>query len=125
MSLRYVQHPWLTDVFTTANATATASTNAGYTVPTGASGRVELWATARRTSDNLVGFFHVLTTFENIAGTLTLSTTQKFFGGFLGSAAINTILADFTTSGTTIQPLVTGIAATNIEWLIDARYDVN
>jgi hypothetical protein len=127
MSSRFVQNPWLTDVLTTANATPTVSAATSFTPPSGASGYVEMLAQARNTATNVGGTAKVGRTFQTPGGVLALTgSLLVLVGGALGvlvgDATIVTALADFALSGGILQPRVTGILATNIEWMLDVRY---
>lgn len=129
MSVRGIQNPWLSDVITTANATPTVSTNAAFVIPTGVGGYCEMTVTARNTATGASSTAKVGRTFQNVAGVLTLTGALIALvgtaGAGVGDATMTAILANFTQSGTTLQPQVTGIAATNIEWLLDVRYTLN
>jgi hypothetical protein len=130
MSQRFIQNPWVTDVFTTTNATPTVSAAASFVIPSGAGGIALMTASARNTSTGASASAQVARTFQNIAGVLSLTGSlitiaSGALGVLLGDATMVTALIDFTSSGTTFQPRVTGIAATNIEWLLDVSYRVN
>lgn len=89
-----------------------------------------MYAVARNTSTGASGAAQVARTFQNIAGTLTLTGALVVIAGgalgvLIGDATVTTALINFTSSGTTVQPQVTGIAATSIEWLIDVSYRIN
>jgi hypothetical protein len=76
------------------------------------------------------GYATVGRSFHNIGGTLTLNGSlitivSGALGALLGDASFATAVADFTSSGVTVQPRVTGITATTIEWLFDVRYWVH
>jgi len=127
MSQRFVQNPWLTDVFTTANATATQSAAVSYAVPSGASGYVEMTAVARNTATGAGGVAKVARTFQTPGGVFAftgslITLASGALGVLLGDASMVTALANFANSGSTIQPQVTGIAATNIEWMLSVCY---
>jgi hypothetical protein len=109
MSQRQIQNPWLSDVFTTG----------------GAGGHVKVLANARNTSTGASCVLEIIQAFKNVAGTLTLVGAATSLVAALGDAGMLTCVLGITSSGTTVQPQVTGIAATNIEWLIDARYWIN
>jgi hypothetical protein len=134
MSQRLVQNPWLTDVFTTAGATPTLSTNTAFATPSGSSGVAELRVLARNTGTGAMVFWHAEVPWKNVAGTLTVGTLLNVGGAAL--AAMASIAADLTAfigatisltsqAGATIQSQVTGLAATSIEWLVDMRCNVN
>lgn len=130
MSLRFVQNPWLSDVLTTTDATATVSAAASYIVPSGAVGLAILTAIARNTATGASASAQVARTFQNVSGVLTLTgalitIASGAAGVLLGDATLATAVANFTSSGTTFQPRVTGVAATNIEWLLDVKYRVH
>lgn len=125
MSQRSIRHPWLSDVFTTADATPTVAANASAAIPSGASGMVEVTAVARNTATGATASVKVIRAFKNVSGTLTLVGALGTIAAALGDAAMVVIVADVTSSGATVQPRVTGIAATSIEWLIGAEYYLN
>ena len=127
MSQRFVQNPWLTDVLTTANATPTVSVATSFTPPSGVTGYVEMLAQGRNTATNVGGTAKVGRTFQTPGGVLALTGSLiVLVGGALGvlvgDATIVAALANFASATGIIQPQVTGIAATNIEWLLDVRY---
>jgi hypothetical protein len=125
MSTRYVQNPWFTDVVTTTDATPTVSAATSYVVPAGVGGYCELTALLRNTSTGAAAVIKVSRSFRQVTGTLTLLGTLISLVAAAGDAGLLTAVLDFTSSGTTFQPRVTGVVATNIEWLLDARYWVN
>lgn len=128
MSQRFIQNPWLSDVFTTTNATITSSTTAIYAPPSGSTGYVEITILARNTSTGAVGVSKIAQSFKNIAGTVSLAGSLISIVGVAGALVgdLTTAIAGLIVVSTaTITPQVTGIVATNIEWLIDARYWVN
>lgn len=121
MAKRFINYPWPTDVVTTADATPTVSAATSYVVPTDTVGNLEMRALLKGPA-GIVGVAYINVPFRNVGGVLTLIAPILFFpiGGELLAAAI-----DATKSGTTIQPRVTGIIATAIEWQLDCRYSVN
>lgn len=123
-SQRFVQNPWLTDDLTTANATPTVSAATSYVVPSGASGYVEVTAVLKDASQNTASV-KVSRSFKNVSGVLSLVGTLSSLLAINGDAGLVTAVLGLTTSGTTVQPQVTGIAATSIEWLISAKYYVH
>lgn len=129
MSQRFVQNPWLTDVFTTTNATPATSGSTSYSVPSGVGGYVEMLATARNTATNVSASAKVARTFQTPGGVLTLTgsliTLVGTAGALVGDATLVTALAGLAVSGSIVQPQVTGILATNIEWMLDVRYWIN
>ena len=133
MSQRFVQSPWVTDVFNTTNATPTVSSVTSFVIPSGAVGFVEIRAVLRNTTTGVGAMLYATRPFQNIVGTLTLlgaltSIVGSVAAGLalpIGNAGLLTAGVDLTTSGTTVQPRVTGIAATNIEWLLDVRYCIH
>jgi hypothetical protein len=119
---RCVQYPWLTDDITTSNATPTVSAATSFVIPSGVSGYVEVLAIAKDASQNTAPI-KIGRSFKNVAGTLSLgSAAATIVGVANGDIALASILLTIQTSGTTVQPTVTGIAATTIEWLLDVRY---
>ena len=125
MSLRQIRSPWQSDVLTTADATPTVATNASAVIPTGAGGHVEVTATGRNTATGASFSMKVIRSFKNVSGTLSLNGTIGVIAAATGDAGLLTALVDVTSSGTTVQPRVTGIAVTSIEWLVSAEYFVN
>jgi hypothetical protein len=130
MSQRFIQNPWLTDVFTTPGAAATPSAATSFSVPSGASGYVEMIAHGRNTATNVGGVARVGRTFQAPGGVLALTGSLIILVGgalgvLVGDATIVAALANFTSSGVIVQPQVTGIAVTNIEWMLDVRYWLN
>ena len=123
-TLRYIQNPWLSDDVATTNATPAVSAATSYVVPSGASGRVEMTYVAKDGSQNTI-CGKVSRTFKNVGGVFSFSAVINILEALNGDVALATALANFTNSGTTIQPQVTGIAVTNIEWLLDVRYWVH
>jgi hypothetical protein len=127
MSQRLVQSPWLTDVLTTANATPLVSAATSFSPPSGVTGYVEMLAHGRNTATNVGGTAKVGRTFQTPGGVLALTGSLiVLVGGALGvlvgDATIVAALASFASSAGIVQPQVTGIAATSIEWLLDVRY---
>jgi hypothetical protein len=118
---RFVQNPWLTDDISTSDATPTVSAATSFVIPSGASGYVECLAILKDGSQN-TAVVKVGRSFRNVAGTLTLTGALSTVVAIAGDASMLTALVAFATSGTTVQPRVTGIAITNIEWLLDVRY---
>jgi hypothetical protein len=121
--------PWLSDVLTTTNATPTISAAGSLTVPSGAGGFVTASAVARSAAGKS-GYATVGRSFHNIGGVLTLNGSlitivSGALGVLLGDVTLATAIIDFTSSGVIVQPRVTGIAATTIEWFIDVRYWVH
>jgi hypothetical protein len=129
MSQRFVQNPWLTDVVTTTDATPTVSAATSYSIPSGASGYVEMLVQARNTATNVGAAAKVARTFQTPGGVLALTgalvTLVGTAGALIGDATLTTALISLTSSGVIVQPRVTGIIATNIEWLLDVRYWIN
>jgi hypothetical protein len=130
MSNRFIQNPWLSDVLTTTDATPTVSTKTAFTVPSGSQGYVEMVVNARITGTNAGGVARLARPFQNPSGTLALVgagliTIVGTAGALVGDATITTAVGTFVTSGNIVQPRVTGIVATNIEWLLDVRYWLN
>ncbi len=122
MSLRQIQNPWKSDVFTTADATPTVSAPASFIVPAGSTVYVEMTAIARSAA-GLVAATKIAAVAQNVAGTLTLTPVTLALAATTGGLAIGAVT--FTSTGVTIQPRVVGIIATSIEWLLDVRYSVN
>jgi hypothetical protein len=126
MSLRQIQNPWKSDVFTTAGAVATASANATFAPPSGSSGYAEMIANGRVVATGLTSTIKIGQSWKNVAGTVTLSgAATVLVSGASGDAATTLVAVFVATGGTTLTPTVTGIAATSIEWLLDVRYWVN
>jgi hypothetical protein len=130
MSNRFIQNPWLSDVLTTTDATPTVSGPTSFTIPSGSQGYVEMVVNARITSTNVGGVAKLARPFQNPSGTLALVgagliTIVGTAGALVGDATITTAVGTFVVSGNIIQPRVTGIIATNIEWLLDVRYWLN
>jgi hypothetical protein len=125
MSNRQIRNPWLSDVFTTTTATPTVATNASATIPSGAGGHVEITATGRNTSTGASASMKVIRAFQAPSGVLALVGTIGVIAAATGDATMVAIVIDVTLSGSTVQPRVTGIALTNIEWLVSAEYFVN
>ena len=131
MSLRQVSFPWLTDVFTTTDATVTSSAACTVIIPSGACGWVEMTVTARNTTSGAGAMIRVVQSFQNISGSLTLAAslvTPVALNGdatFIASLVAST-MATFGTSGTSIVPTVKGpVVAANVEWLLDCRYTIH
>jgi hypothetical protein len=129
VSVRRIQNPWLSDVLTTANAVATVSAATSFVVPAGVGAYCEMCVTARNTATGASSTAKVGRTFQNVGGVLTLTGALIAIvgaaGAGVGDVTMTAILANFTQSGVTFQPQVTGIAVTNIEWLLDVRYWLN
>lgn len=121
MSLRQIGFPWTTDVINTTDATPTVSAACSYVVPSGGFGIC--MCTALIKASATFAFAQLVFPFRNIAGTLTLLTTASPLA-VQGDAGLLTAVLDVTKSGTTIQPRVTGIVATNLEWTLDCYYRV-
>ncbi len=122
MSLRQVQNPWKTDVFTTVDATPTVSAPTSFVVPAGAAVYVEMTAVARSAA-GLVSTTKVGAAVQNVGGVLTMTQVTLPLVAATGGLVIGVV--NFTSTGVTIQPRVIGIVATSIEWLLDVRYWVN
>lgn len=123
MSLRFINNPWLTDVFSTANATpSNGNGTSNYTPPSGSAGYVQLTVVARNTSTGVGATIVTGALFYDGAGVLTVTPMGTPIVSITGALAISATLI---ASGTTVQPQVTGVAATTIEWLIDAIYRVD
>lgn len=123
MSLRQIQNPWKSDVFTTASNVATASANATFTPPAGSSGYVEMIAVARNVATNASSTLKVSYPFSNTAGTTTLGTITTLVPATTG--ALVAVLATIVNTANVLTPTVTGLLTTSIEWLLDVRYWVN
>jgi hypothetical protein len=123
MSVRQIQSPWLSDVFSTAGATpSNGNSTLNYAPPSGSSGYIEVTLVSRSAA-GLGGAVKVGALFTNVAGTVTVTPLGAPLVSLVASLA--TLAVTFSVSGQTIQPLVTGVAATNIEHLVDAKYWVN
>lgn len=122
MGIRKIQSPWLSDVVSTTDATPTVSTACSYVVPSGSFGYVDMNLILKASATVAVASVRV--PFRNVAGTLTLLTAINL-SALGGDAGLLTAALDATTSGTTIQPRVTGIVATSLEWQLDCRYSVD
>jgi hypothetical protein len=72
-SLRAVQAPWASDVFTTTNATPNHSVALDYVVPAGAVGSVQVTAVARNTTTGVGAVIQTTALFANALGTLTVT----------------------------------------------------
>jgi hypothetical protein len=129
MSQRYVQHPWFTDVINTMDATLTNSTNTQYAPPSGSGGMVEIRGCARLKSGASSGHaapFYLVQGWSNIAGTVTMEgSATNVVAISSGNAALSTAVISVAIVAGKVTPKVTGIASTNIEWLLDVRYTVN
>jgi hypothetical protein len=126
MSLRQIQNPWKSDVFTTAGAVAAGSVPTSFSPPSGASGYAEMIANGRVIATGLCSTVKIGQSWKNVAGTVTLSGLGTILvTGASGDAATTLVAVFLATGGTTLTPTVTGIAATPIEWLLDVRYWVN
>lgn len=128
MSKRQIRFPWLSDVLSTTDATVTTSAACTAAIASGACGFCEMTLTARK-STNVGAMIRVVQEFENVAGTLTLAGALTTICALNGNAAFIASLpgtvAGFSVSGTSVVPQVTGVAATNIEWLLDCRYTIH
>jgi hypothetical protein len=123
MSKRFIQNPWLSDVFTTTNATpSNGNGTTNYTAPSGVAGYVQVTVVARNTATGVGATIVTGAEFHNIAGVLTVTQLVTPIVSLIGSIAIAVTIA---ASGTSVQTSVTGVAATNIEWLVDSLYRVN
>lgn len=122
MSLRQLPGQILSDVITTTDATVTVSTNCSYVVPSGAYGYIIYFCIAKKTSNGTVMSSTISQSFRNVSGTLTLAGTAVNIVSPTGDATLLTATLSFSVSGTTLQPQVTGIAATTLEWTLDATY---
>lgn len=122
MSLRQIQSPWLTDIISTTDATPTISAACSYTVPSGAMGYVDINVIVKGAATIVTATTRV--PFRNVSGVLTLLTAIPIVA-LAGDAGLLAAVLNVTTSGTTVQPRVTGIAVTNLEWILDCRYSVN
>jgi hypothetical protein len=128
MSIRQIQSPWLSDVLTTTDATVTASAACTAAIPSGAVGFLELTVTARNTTTGAGATIRMMQAFKNVSATLTLATAVTVIalnGDATFVAALLATPVTFVVSGTSVQPKVTGVIATNIEWLLDARYTIH
>lgn len=125
MSLRQVRNPWLTDVVTTTTATPAIATNAVFSIPSGAGGHVELMATGRNTANGVSVTSKSLRAFQTPGGVLALVGTISVIVPPTGDATLLAMIIDATISGNIVQPRITGIAVTSIEWLIEAAYYIN
>lgn len=127
MSQKRVQDPWLSDVFTTTNATQTTSAACSFSTPSNSTIFAHMRATARNTSTNREMVIERYAVYNNFTGTLQVATDGVLNGlmNGQGDAAMAGVSGTLVVSSPTIQPKVTGLAATNVEWLIDVRYWVN
>src|ERR1700704_2394527 len=125
MTLRQCQTPWLTDVFTTADATPTNSAIAIYAPPLGSGGVVEMRVIATNAAGATASML-VSQTWKNVAATVSLVGVLNTIQAATGDAGMVAILAAFVvTGGTTLVPRVTGIALTNITWFIEVKHWAN
>lgn len=129
MSVRQIQSPWVTDVIATTDATVTASAPCTVVIPTGACGYVEMTLTARNTTTGKGAMIRTVQGFQNVAGTLTLAAALGAAVALNGDATfiatLPATMASFAVSGTSVQPKVTGVIATNIEFLLDCKYTIH
>lgn len=121
---RQIGFPWRSDVFTTTNDTPTVASNATLTTAAGQAGKATFSVTGRTAAGLVVGGT-IVAQWQNVTTTLTLTPAYALVPVDSVGDTLNAVVIDFTTSGQIIQPRVTGIAATTIEWLVDAKYDVN
>jgi hypothetical protein len=126
MSVRQVQTPWLTDVFTTTDATPHDSATAAYAPPSGSAGVAEMSVVARNTATGASASAVVTQTYKNVSGTVSLVGALTSIVPAIGDAGLLAIVSAFAaTGGTTITPRLTGIIATNIEWFISVKHMVS
>lgn len=125
MSKRFVQSPWATDVIATTDATPTVSAPTSFISPSDSVVWCEIRGILRNTTTGVGAYVQVGRSFQNVGGALTALGALSSIIPIVGNAGLLTAVLDFTSSGTTIQPRVTGVALTNIEWLLDARYWVH
>ena len=129
MSQRQISFPWVSDVITTTDATVTSSAACTMAIPSNACGFLEMTLTARNTATGKGGMIRTIQSFQNIAGVLTLAITLAvpvaLNGDAVFIATLPATVASFTASGTSVVPKVTGVIATNIEWLLDCRYTIH
>lgn len=121
-SLRQINDPWASDVFTTTNATPNHSVALDFVVPSGASGMVTVTAVGRNTTTGVGGAVETAALFYNAAGSLTVTQVGSPIVSLVSALGISVSIA---ASGTTVQCTFTGVVATNIEWLVDAQYRVD
>lgn len=114
-----------TDVLTTTNATPLVSAASSRVIASGTCGYVELTASARNTVNGASMVMRRMRCFKNVAGVLSIVGNAGAILPAIGDAAMLTALFDAVATGTTLQPRVTGIAATTIEWLIETCYTLN
>lgn len=133
MSVRQVQSPWLSDVIDTTDATVTTSAACSYTPPNGSAGTCEYKVVARNTSTGTMVAWRAEAPWKKVGSTLTVGSLLNVGGAALALVgasagdvtAFATAAISVVASAGVIQPKVQGIAATNIEWLIHCKYDVN
>lgn len=74
-------------------------------------------------SSSAYGVEHKEAYYKNNSGTLTQISTTNEITPNTGDASLSSADLDFSVSGTNVLIQVTGIAATTIEWFIDAHIE--
>lgn len=109
-------------VTTTTNTAGIVVTGSTYLTSSNAVYASETLFLARNTSTGTAATFRRYGTFKNVAGTLTIIGTVNS-GGSTDEVdgALSGILVDVVVSGTTITPIVQGLAANNINWTCEHK----
>jgi hypothetical protein len=120
-TLRFVQHPWLSDHFTTTDDKPVVSEKTSFEVPVNATGRIKIAFVAKDIGLNTITG-EVGHRFKNINGILMLPGSLSVHEEIDGDAVLKTITVDVVATNGLIRPRVAGITSKTIEWLLDVRY---
>lgn len=103
----------------TTDATAnTVVTGCVYTLPSNKSTSVTSRVMVEKSDHTLVCSLQQSASFRNASGVVTQggSTVDTLYGTAPCDASLAGVVSDFAISGTTIQSVVTGLGATNLNW---------
>lgn len=96
----------------------TQTTLASWTVPEDSSVAIQANIIARNTSTGAIAAFYKFSGGKNVGGVVSLVGSILDVVSAIKDLAMLTASCTFDTSGTDIRVRVTGIAATNIEWMV-------